>query len=185
MANSHVANSYTTLWTNSLCRELERSGRAGQRLTMLFGGPYQSLPSFLRAGVRPGDRIYPVRAHRTRLHVLGVLEVADIVPYEIAGSALPDDDYMKLLDWRLLKTGWVTEVLVGPPGAPLSFDTVVPGDLLERLTYTSRRGERVLKHVEDGRLLRSAGLQGIYRLAAGSADELDQLIRREECATAA
>ncbi|MFE7553703.1 hypothetical protein [Streptomyces gardneri] len=37
----------------------------------------------------------------------------------------------------------------------------------------------MLKHVKDGRLLRSAGLQGIYRLAAGSAEELDQLIRRE------
>ncbi len=146
---------------------------------MLFGGPYQSLPSFLRAGVQPGDRIYPVRAHRTRLHLLGALEVAHIVPYENVGSALPDDDYVKLLDWRPLKTGCVTEVLVGPPGAPLRFDTVVPGDLLERLTYTSRRGERLLKHVEDGRLIRSASLQGIYRLAADSAEEIDQLIRRD------
>lgn len=173
-----MPNSYTTLWTNDLCRALERSGYTGQRLTMLFGGPYQSLPSFQRAGVRPGDRVYPVRAHRTRLHVLGVLEVARIVPYENAGSALPDEDYVKLLDWRPLKTGWVTEVLIGPPGAPLRFDTVVPGDLLERLTYTSRRGERPLKHVEDGRLIRSASLQGVYRLAAGSAEALDQLIRR-------
>ncbi|GAA3504068.1 hypothetical protein GCM10019016_111810 [Streptomyces prasinosporus] len=174
-----VSNSYATLWTNDLCRELERSGYAGRRLTMLFGGPHQSLPSFQRAGVQPGDRIYPVRAHRTRLHVLGVLEVARIVPYENAGSALPDDDYVKLLDWRPLKTGCVTEVLIGPPGAPLRFDTVVPGGLLERLTYTSRRGERLLKHVEDGRLTRSTSLQGIYRLAADSAEELDQLIRHE------
>ncbi|WP_370416398.1 hypothetical protein [Streptomyces fradiae] len=172
-----MANSYTTLWTNGLCRELERLGRTGQRLTMLFGGPHQSLPSFLRAGVQPGDRIYPVRANRTCLYVLGALEVAQIVPYENAGSALPDDDYVKLLDWRPLKTGCVTEVLIGPPGAPLRFDTVVPGDLLERLTYTSRRGERLLKHVEDGRLIRSTSLQGIYRLAADSAAEIDQLVR--------
>ncbi|WP_308307741.1 hypothetical protein [Streptomyces sp. ISL-10] len=174
-----MPNSYTTLWTNDLCRELERSGRTGQRLTMLFGGPHQSLPSFQRAGVQPGDRIYPVRAHRARLLVLGVLEVAHIVPYENVGSALHDDDYVKLLDWRPLKTGCVTEVLVGPPGAPLRFDTVVPGNLLERLTYTSRRGERLLKHVEDGRLIRSTSLQGIYRLAADSAEELDQLVRRD------
>src|SRR4051794_8785458 len=116
-----VPNSYTTLWTNALCQELERSGYTGQRLTMLFGGPHQSLPSFQRAGVQPGDRISPVRARRTRLHVLGALEVAHIVPYENVGSALPDDDYVKLLDWRPLKTGCVTEVLVGPPGAPLRF----------------------------------------------------------------
>ncbi|MGW3157561.1 hypothetical protein [Streptomyces sp. NPDC001089] len=93
-----MSNSYTTLWTSDLCRELERSGYAGQRLTMLFGGPHQSLPSFQRAGVQPGDRIYPVRVHRTRLHVLGMLEVAHIVPYEEGGSVLPDDDHVKLLD---------------------------------------------------------------------------------------
>lgn len=62
---------------------------------------------------------------------------------------------------------------------PLTFDTAVPGDLLERLTFTSRRGERLLKYVEDGRLTRSVSLQGIYRLAADSAEELDQLVRRD------
>lgn len=146
---------------------------------MLFGGPHQSLPSFRHAGVQPGDRVYPVRVHRTRLHVLGMLEVARIVPYENVGSVLPDEDYVKLLDWRPLKTGCVSEVLVGPPGAPLRFDTVIPGELLERLTFTSRRGERLLKYVEDGRLIRSVSLQGIYRLAADSAEEIDQLVRED------
>ncbi|MEU3610290.1 hypothetical protein AB0E83_33365 [Streptomyces sp. NPDC035033] len=171
-----MANSYTTLWTDALCRELKRSGHEGARLTILFGGPYGSLPSFLRAGVRPGDTVHPVRAHRTRLHVLGAMEVSRILPYEEAGPELADEDYAKLMDWRTLKTGAVTEVLLGPPGSPLSFDTVVPGDLLERLTFTSRRGERTLKHVEDGRLTRSNGLQGVYRLAPGSAAELRRLV---------
>ncbi|MEU1816842.1 hypothetical protein ABZ543_16810 [Streptomyces roseifaciens] len=171
-----MPNSYTALWTNDLCRELERSGYAGQRLTMLFGGPHQSLPSFQRAGVQPGDTIYPVRAFRTRLHVLGAMEVSRIIPYEHAGSELHDDDYTKLLDWRSLKVGCVTEVLLGPPGSPLTFSAVVPADVLERLTFTSRRGERKLKHVEEGRLMRSASLQGIYRLAADSAAELRRVV---------
>ncbi|MFD9034332.1 hypothetical protein ACFVZW_24795 [Streptomyces sp. NPDC059567] len=172
-----MPNSYTTLWTNDLCRFLERSGYAGLRLTMLFGGPHQSLPSFERAGVKPGDTIHPVRAFRTRLHVLGAMEVSRIIPYEDAGAELDDEDYAKLLDWRALKAGGgVTEVLLGPPGSPLAFDTVVPADLLARLTFTSRRGERRLKHVEDGRLMRSAGVQGIYRLAADSAAELRELV---------
>ncbi|MFJ8011143.1 hypothetical protein [Streptomyces sp. NPDC096339] len=171
-----MPNSYTTLWTNGLCRELERSGYAGRRLTMMFGGPHQSLPSFERAGVRPGDTIHPVRVFRTRLHVLGAMEVSRIIPYETAGSELHDDDYTKLLDWRPLKAGCVTEVLLGPPGAPLTFDTVVAPDLLERLTFTSRRGERTLKYVEEGRLIRSVSLQGIYRLAADSAAELHELV---------
>ncbi|MFI6004464.1 hypothetical protein ACIA98_29320 [Streptomyces sp. NPDC051366] len=171
-----MPNSYTTLWTNDLCRELERSDYAGQRLTMMFGGPHQSLPSFARAGVQPGDTIHPVRVLRTRLHVLGAMEVSRIIPYEHAGSELHDDDYTKLLDWRPLKAGCVTEVVLGPPGSPLTFSTVVPPDLLERLTFTSRRGERTLKYVEEGRLIRSVSLQGIYRLAADSAAELHELV---------
>ncbi|WP_254705652.1 hypothetical protein [Streptomyces vilmorinianum] len=171
-----MSNSYTAFWTNDLCRYLERSGYGGQRLTLLFGGSHQSLPSFVRAGVRPGDWIYPVRVHRTRMCVLGALEVAGILPYEDAGSLLHDDDYVKLLHWRPLKAGCVGEVVIGPPGASLRFDTVVPGGLLERLTYTSRRGERTLKHVEDGRLIHSVGVQGIYRLAAGSAEEIRRLV---------
>ncbi|MEV6684812.1 hypothetical protein AB0N28_05660 [Streptomyces sp. NPDC051130] len=171
-----MSNSYTTLWTNDLCRELERSGYAGRRLTMLFGEPHQSLPSFQRAGVQPGDRIYPVRVLRTRLHVLGAMEVARIIPYEDAGSVLHDDDYAKLLDWRPLKAGCVTEVVTGPPGSPLAFDATVPPDLLERLTFTSRRGERTLKYIEEGRLIRSVSLQGIYRLAPASAAELHRLV---------
>ncbi|MEV7535100.1 MULTISPECIES: hypothetical protein [Streptomyces] len=171
-----MADSYTTLWTNDLCRELERSGEEGLRLTILFGGPYGAQPSFLRAGVRPGDTIYPVRAHRTRLHVLGAMEVSRVVTHEEAGAELHDDDYAKLMYWRRLKTGFVSEVLLGPPGSPLSFDTVVPGDVLERLTFTSRRGERTLRFVEDGRLTRSIGLQGVYRLAPASAEELRRLV---------
>ena len=162
-----MADSYTTLWTNDLCRELERSGEEGLRLTILFGGPY---------GAHPGDTIYPVRAHRTRLHVLGAMEVSRVVTHEEAGAELHDDDYAKLMYWRRLKTGFVSEVLLGPPGSPLSFDTVVPGDVLERLTFTSRRGERTLRFVEDGRLTRSIGLQGVYRLAPASAEELRRLV---------
>lgn len=171
-----MAHSYTTFWTNGLCRELERSGYAGQRLTMLFGGPHQSLPSFVRAGVRPGDVIHPVRVLRRRLHVLGAIEVARIIPYADAGAELHDDDYPKLLDWKPLKAVGVSEVVLGPPGAPLSFGTVVPPGVLERLTFTSRRGERTLKYVEEGRLIRSISLQGVYRLAPGSASELRQLV---------
>ncbi|MFF6901635.1 hypothetical protein [Streptomyces hydrogenans] len=53
---------------------------------------------------------------------------------------------------------------------------MVPGDVLERLTFTSRRGERTLRFVEDGRLTRSIGLQGVYRLAPASAEELRRLV---------
>jgi hypothetical protein len=177
---SGIPQSYTTLWTNDLCRLLARNGYAGRRLTVLFGGPHQSLPSFRLAGVRPGDRVFPVRVHQTRLHVLGRLEVARIIPYEEAAEELA-----KLPDWSPLEGGCVSEVVLGRPGSPLDFGTTVPGELLERLTFRSRRAERRLRHVEDGRLLRSVSLQGVYRLAPDSAAELDRLVDEAAASTAA
>ena len=167
-----VANSYTVLWTDDLCRELIRGGFSGQRPTVLFGGPHRSRPSFRRAGVVPGDRIFAVRVHRTALHLVCAMEVQRIVDYADAGAELADEDYQRLTHWRPLKGGCITEVVLGPPGTPIRFDAPVSGELLERLTFTSRRGERQLKYVEDGRLLRSVSLEGIYRLAPDSADIL-------------
>ncbi|MFE9636911.1 hypothetical protein [Streptomyces sp. NPDC006463] len=108
--------------------------------------------------------------------------MSGIIPCEDARSVLHDDDYAKLLDRRPLKAGCVTEVLTGPPGSPLSFDIVVLPDLLER-TYTPRRGERTLKYLEGGRLIRSVSLQGIYRLAPASASELRQRVLDAEGST--
>jgi hypothetical protein len=100
-----VANAYTLLWTNDLCRELIRGGFTGQRPTALFGGPHQSRPSFRRAGVAPGDRIFAVRAWRTALYPVCSMEVQRIVDYDRAGAELADEDYPKLIHWRPLKSG--------------------------------------------------------------------------------
>jgi hypothetical protein len=175
-----VANSYTVLWTNDLCRELIRGGFTGQRPTVLFGGPHQSRPSFRRAGVVPGDRVFAVRAWQAALYTVCAMEVRQIVDYDQAGAELADEDYPALTHWRPLKSGCISEVVLGPPGTPIRFDAPVPGDCLKQLTFTSRRGERKLKHVEDGRLLRSLSLQGIYRLAPRSADILNRHLTNQE-----
>ncbi|MEV5436078.1 hypothetical protein AB0K80_08600 [Streptomyces sp. NPDC052682] len=173
--------SYTTLWTNDLCRTLISEGFTGERLTVLFGGPHQSLPSFARAGVRPGDVIHPIRVYRKRLWLLGALEVGRLLDYDTAGEHLAMEDYVRLLHWRPLRTGCVSEVVVGPPGAALTFDRPVPPDLLSRLTYRSRRGERQVKHVVDGELRSAVSVHGVYRLAPESAGALDALIRDGGC----
>lgn len=171
-----MADAYTTLWTNDLCRALIAGDFTGQRPSVLFGGPHTSLPSFVRAGVRPGDRVYPIRVFRKRMWLLGAMEVGRVLEYDTVGDHLATEDYLRLIHWRTLKAGCVDEVLVGPPGAPLTFDRPVPGELLARLTYRSRRGERQVKHVVDGELRSAASVQGIYRLAPGPARELDALI---------
>ncbi|MFG3345232.1 hypothetical protein ACGF1Z_09210 [Streptomyces sp. NPDC048018] len=171
-----MADAYTTLWTNDLCRELRKGGFEGERLTVLFGGPHQSLPSFVRAGVRPGDRVYPMRVFRRQLWLLGSMEVGRLLDYETVGDHLAMEDYLRLVHWKPLKTSCVTEVAVGPPGTPLSFDTPVPGGVLAELTYRSRRGERQIKHVVDGELRSAVSVHGVYRLAPESAVVLETLV---------
>ncbi|GGZ32112.1 hypothetical protein [Streptomyces poonensis] len=175
-----MADAYTTLWTNDLCRALISGGYEGQRPSVLFGGPHQSQPSFVRAGVRPGDRVYPIRVFRKRMWVLGAMEVGQLLDYDTAGEHLDMEDYLRLVHWKPLKGGCVSEVVVGPPGTPLAFDRAVPGDLLARLTCRSRRGERQIKHVVDGELRSVVSLRGIYRLAPESAGELEALVAAAE-----
>jgi hypothetical protein len=56
----------------------------------------------------------------------------------------------------------------------------LPGERPEQLTFTSRRGERKLRHVEDGRLLRALSLQGIHRLTPSSADIITRHLTGQE-----
>ncbi|KES05785.1 hypothetical protein BU52_18445 [Streptomyces toyocaensis] len=169
------------MWTNDLCKVLAREGYAGERLTVMFGGPHQSLPS-LRAGVRPGDVIHPVRVFRRRMWVLGAMEVGRVLDHDTVGEELPMEDHLRLIRWKPPKAGCVSEVVVGPPGSPLTFERPVPPGLPARLTYRSRRGERQVKHVVDGELRSAVSVHGIYRPAPESAAELKELVRESHTA---
>jgi hypothetical protein len=292
-----VEQSYTTLWTQRTCRALRHSGQEGTRLALLFGGPHTSEPSFRRAGVRPGDVVYPVRVLKgtvyvlARLRVQRILSVAEWIaadpdrfvgcvprdplgglftdafitsewamgtlpttlenwcrvypelrerlpsptdpvaveryaraayerqfqPYAARGIASPTFEQVAarapemratwaplrspVNDWteerikglrtaeifagffqhhpelRYLAPTCTSEVVIGAEGTPIRLDVAVPSDLLERLRFRSRRGERGLKHIRDGRLRQAITLQGIYRLSPSSADELAALLK--------
>ncbi|MGW0661116.1 hypothetical protein [Streptodolium elevatio] len=176
-----MTNSYTTLWTQGRCRYLRDTGYGGKRLSTLIASGHQSLPSFLSAGLQPGDHIFPVSVTKGRIRVLGRLEVArsvSLLHYQTPEKMLTPEEHERFLDWYPDGLeGCAREILVGTAGTPLDFETVVPPTMLERLTYTSRRGERTLKYVEDGLLKRFVSLQGVYRLAAGSAAEMHALVR--------
>ncbi|MFF7972657.1 hypothetical protein [Streptomyces sp. NPDC007905] len=168
---------YTALWTNDLCKALVSRGRTGDPLGVLFAGPHQSMPSYRRAGVQPGDRVLPVRVFRKRLWVLGSLHVTGVLEYDgTVEERLGAEERARLAHWALLEVSCASELVVGRPGAPLAFDRPVPADLLGRLTYRSRRGERQVKYVEDGELRSAVSLQGVYRLAPESGRELEELV---------
>ena len=165
-----MADAYTVYWPRE---RWERSVAVQGELPVLFGGPHQSLPSFVRAKVGPGDLLYPVGYRDQALWLFARVRVTVVEPFP-PSSAYPDS----FGPWRFLAGGCVAEVvhcadsLRRPPGVAL------PGEVLQRLTYQPRRGApRPVKFVtEDGRLTRSDSVQGIYRITADSAADLDALL---------
>jgi hypothetical protein len=173
-----MADSYTVFWPNRRCRTLERYGLGG-RLTVLFGGPHVSQPNFRRAGVKDGDHLYPVRVLDGRLYVLGRMRVRQLISLDHPETPASLEDYLQRFpEWRWLPQTCTNEVVIGQDGTPLRLDLAVPPDLLRRLTFRSRRRERTLKHIQDGRLTHAISLQGIYRLSEPSAAELAALLTR-------
>jgi hypothetical protein len=170
-----------------------RHHQANAQLQVLFGGPHSSEPRFSRFGVKPGDYIYPVHLLDGVLYVLGRMKVRRLMPlidylaenretfgvgekrevsHRIFQNWLEAHPEMRYLAWTCSD-----EVVLGEEGTTIRFDVSVPSILMERLRFRSRRGERGLKHLVDGRLKSSISLQGgIYRLSEESAALFESLL---------
>ena len=82
-----MADAYTMFWTRERCDALRRLGWAGRPMETLFGGPHISEPSFLRAGVRSGDAVYPIVVRAGVLYILGRTRVRRILAYRTRQAA--------------------------------------------------------------------------------------------------
>ncbi len=168
-----MCEAYSVYWPQHRWR---RAAVVCQRLTVLFGGPHQSEPSFRRATVRPGDLVYPIGVCDQVLYVLGRMRVAEIVAVG-EDRALLEEYLARYGAWRFLAPTCTTEVVLGSEGTGVLLDRPLPGEILRRLTYQPRRGPRPVRHVsKDGRLLHSPSVQGIYRLAESSAADLEAIL---------
>jgi hypothetical protein len=205
-----MSEAYTVYWTQQRCKALRQLDGVGKPLHVLFGGPYTSEPSFVRATVRPGDDLYPITVRSGVLYILGRVRVRRILSLEDYVIAHPDliapylqeppagvsrqsgrgltprftpaleafFRYRKAQpEMRYLAPTRTEEAVECDDGTPLRLDLAVPSDVLLRLRYRSRRKERDLhKHLRDGRMVQSLGVQGIYRLSEASADEFAALV---------
>lgn len=152
----------------------QRAAALSQPLTVLFGGPHTSEPSFRRATVQPGDLLYPIGVCGQVLYLFGRMRVQEIIEVD-------DDRLREYLAryglWRFLAPTCTSEVVIGSEGTRVLLDRPLPGDMLRRLTYLPRRGPRPVKHVsEDGRLVSAMSVQGIYRLAGSSVADFDAVL---------
>jgi hypothetical protein len=189
-----VAHAYTIFWTHNRYNTLRRLGWTGRQMETLFGGPHTSEPSFIRAGVCPGDLVYPITVRSGILYVLGrarvrcILTLDNYIEQHFDLFSLNHSESQaktKAFDgYRIahpavasLAPTCTDEVVECEESTPLRFDLTLPPDLLARLCYRSQRRERDLsKHLRDGHLVSSLAVQGIYRLSEPSACELEALV---------
>lgn len=168
-----MSEAYSVYWPQ---RRWRHAAGVCQPLAVLFGGPHTSEPSFRRATVQPGDLLYPIGVCDQILYVLGRMRVQEIIT--VGGDqTLLKEYYARYPAWRFLAPTCTTEAVIGAEGTPIVLDRPVPGEILRRLTYRPRRGPRPVRHVsQDGRLLHSLSVQGIYRLAESSAADLEAVL---------
>ena len=184
--------SFLVLWSKERHRELRRVIQQQPTLSMIFGGPHLSLPSFSKFGVRPGDRIFPVFTEDRRLYLMcgaTVREVHPIRPFLVSEFGITTEQAAGSLwsVWPALKRQYpavahlrddeCVDEAATCESTPLRFDRVVPSAMLTRLTFRSSKGERPLRQVEDGQLKSTVSIQnGYFRLAPDSAKDLEALL---------
>lgn len=80
MASSEVIGAaYTVMWARDHCVALRKAGDEGKPLQVLFGGIHQSAPSLKRAGIAPGDVVFPVSVYNGSLYILAGAVVDKLV----------------------------------------------------------------------------------------------------------
>ena len=190
-----MSDQYTTLWSSERCRRIKQARQEGAKLELLFGGPHTSEPSFSRAGVKAGDYVYPIRVKGGILSIVGRMRVRQILPLEVYLKTYRDlfADCMKKnsIAWaedmleqyfdkhpeqRYLRYTCTEEVILGEEGTPIRFDVNVPPAVLASIRFRSRRRERGIKYIENGKIKNVLSLQGIYRLSEQSARDFETLL---------
>jgi hypothetical protein len=167
-----VSEAYSVYWPQTRWRH---AAGIAEPLSLLFGGPHTSEPSFRRATVQAGDLLYPIGLCDQIVYVFGRMRVQEIIPVGEPGQPRLDEYLSRT--WRFLAPTCTTEVVIGAEATGIHLDRPLPGEILKRLTYHPRRGLRPVKHVtEDGRLTHSLSVQGIYRLAESSAADLEAVL---------
>ena len=190
-----MSHSYTVMWARDYCAALRKAGEAGRPLVVLFGGTHQSAPSLLRAGVSPGDTVFPVSVYQGSLYVLAgavVREFVALADYAVTHLGLDRESVAGLQEYEIKEEvrqhcsnlghrapyGCGTEVALVERSTVLRFDIAVPSDRLSDVSFCPRKGGRlVLKYVRDGKLASALSLHGnVRRLCPDMASLFAELV---------
>jgi hypothetical protein len=173
-----IARAFLVLWARDRLKLAAAQGWLGKPLPALYGGPHVSHPSLRKHHVAPGDAVYPVCVSAGRLLLLCRVTVAEVLHVDdLALRQLADGTPRVPWDARAwLSPTCTDDVAVPSASTPLRDDCAMPAELLASIRLVNPKGqERPLKHVKNGRLTHTAGMDGhYYRLS----DSTEALFRR-------
>lgn len=187
-----MSNAYTVLWNSDRVKIAKKHDLIGRTIDFLFGGPHTTQPSFIRAGVKAGEVLYPVSVRDGSVHILSQIRVRAILTVDEFIAEHPDlyppeerqgrrafeilDRGVELHPWlRALNWTGSDHVLLAERSTPFSLETVLPSEMLTRMTFRFNKADWPVSGVADGRLTTTVGLQGIHRLSFSSAWEFASL----------
>ena len=176
-----MGRAYLVLWSKDRLKQAAQAGWVGKPLPALYGGPHVSHPSLLRHKVASGDVVYPVSVFDGRLWIVCRATVGEMIPVEEFVRRQVEGILPRVptgaLSW--LQPTCTTDAAVLADSTPLRVDCAVPAEVLGSVRLVNPKGqERPLKHVKDGRLTHTAGLDShYYRLADATAGILAELVR--------
>lgn len=189
-----MSNAYTVLWNSDRIRIARKHDLIGRSIDFLFGGPHTTQPSFIRAGVKAGEIIYPVAVRDGALHILSQIRVRAILTVDDFIAEHPDlyppaerqgRRAFEILDLGVQLHPWLRafnwtgsdHVLLAERSTPFSLETILPSEMLTRMTLRFNKVERPVSGVADGRLTTTVGLQGLFRLSFSSASDFASLFQ--------
>jgi hypothetical protein len=189
-----MPQSFVLNWSQKRLDQLQKDGEVGTSLTMMYGSPHSSAPSFRRYGVGPGDFIHIVGLKAGRLSLITRACVDTLITadaYFKDHLRLPEKT-LKMHLWDMSEKLWeerrelghrlpfgcVDEVALLSSASPVTLDVTIPVDVVAALRFLTKKGEERSLPLVRGLLKKLSALQAhIHRLTPETAPLLERLLR--------
>lgn len=171
-----TADAFTIMLPADLLTHFRRDG-SDQLKELHSWASVQS--DFHMAGVKPDALVYAIHLLKGDVSVVGRLRVRSI---SARTRPFTENEFLTATLRRGVELGLTRpgdiQVVKGSEGMILRDAVMLPTQVLERLRYVNRSGERGLSSLQGGKLKNSTTIQGVFRLARQSRLDLAWLLFR-------
>ncbi len=188
-----MPQSFVLNWSQKKLDVLKKDGEVGTSLTMMYGSPHASAPSFRRYGVGPGDFIYIVglKAGLLSLVMRGQVDSLITADEYFHDHLMLPEKILKMHLWDMSEKLWkerrelghrlpfgcVDEVALFSSATPVTLDRTIPTEVTAALRFRTKKGDERSLPLVGGLLKKLSALQAhIHRLTPETAPLLEALV---------